>query len=40
MGLQIVAPRFRDDLALGLAAALEEARPWPQVAPGYEPFPV
>ena len=40
MGLQIVAPRFRDDLALGLAAALEAARPWPLVAPGYEAFPI
>jgi Asp-tRNA(Asn)/Glu-tRNA(Gln) amidotransferase A subunit family amidase len=40
MGLQIVAPRFADKLALGLAAALEQARPWPTVAAGYEPFPL
>jgi Asp-tRNA(Asn)/Glu-tRNA(Gln) amidotransferase A subunit family amidase len=39
-GMQVVAPRWRDGLALGLAAALEEARPWALVAPGYEPFPV
>jgi Asp-tRNA(Asn)/Glu-tRNA(Gln) amidotransferase A subunit family amidase len=38
MGLQITAPRFADRLALGLAAALERARPWPATAPGYEPF--
>ena len=36
MGFQIVAPRFADGIALGLAAALETARPWPSVAPGYE----
>jgi Asp-tRNA(Asn)/Glu-tRNA(Gln) amidotransferase A subunit family amidase len=39
IGMQIVAPRFGDRLALGLAAALEQARPWPHTAPGYEPFP-
>ncbi len=39
-GLQIVAPRFADGLALGLAAALERLRPWPAVAPGYERFAV
>jgi Asp-tRNA(Asn)/Glu-tRNA(Gln) amidotransferase A subunit family amidase len=39
-GLQIVAPRFVDGLALGLAAALEQLRPWPTVAPGFEPYPV
>jgi Asp-tRNA(Asn)/Glu-tRNA(Gln) amidotransferase A subunit family amidase len=38
-GLQVVAPRFEDGLALGLAAELERLRPWPTVAPGYEPFP-
>jgi Asp-tRNA(Asn)/Glu-tRNA(Gln) amidotransferase A subunit family amidase len=37
-GLQIVAPRFADGLALGLAAALEQLRPWPVVADGYTPF--
>jgi aspartyl-tRNA(Asn)/glutamyl-tRNA(Gln) amidotransferase subunit A len=40
MGLQIVAPRFGDRLALGLAQAIEQARPWPATAPGYEPFPL
>lgn len=38
IGLQVVAPRCRDALALGLAAALEEAQPWALTAPGYEPF--
>ena len=37
-GLQIVAPRFSDGLALGLAAVLERERPWPLVAEGYTPF--
>ena len=37
-GLQIVAPRFSDGLALGLAEVLERERPWPLVAPGYTPF--
>ena len=39
IGMQIVAPRFGDRLALGLAAELETARPWPSTAPGYETFP-
>ena len=37
-GLQLTAPRFRDDLLLSLATAWEQAHPWPQAAPGYEPF--
>ena len=37
-GLEITAPRFRDDLGLNAAAAWERANPWPLVAPGYEPF--
>ena len=37
-GLQIVAPRFADGLALGVAEALERLRPWPLTAPGYTPF--
>jgi Asp-tRNA(Asn)/Glu-tRNA(Gln) amidotransferase A subunit family amidase len=37
-GLQVVAPRFRDGLALGVAEVLEQVRPWPLVAPGYQPF--
>ena len=39
-GLQLTAPRFRDDLAIDVAAAWERRRPWPRVAPGYEPFDV
>jgi Asp-tRNA(Asn)/Glu-tRNA(Gln) amidotransferase A subunit family amidase len=39
-GLQIIAPRFRDGLALGLAQHLERVQPWPLVAPGYSPFSV
>jgi Asp-tRNA(Asn)/Glu-tRNA(Gln) amidotransferase A subunit family amidase len=37
-GLQIVGPRYRDDLVLEFAAAWEQARPWPLSAPGYDPF--
>jgi amidase len=37
-GIQIVAPRFADGLALGLAALIEKVQPWPLVAPGYTPF--
>lgn len=37
-GLQVVAPRFQDGLALGLAAHLEKIQPWALVAPGYTPF--
>ena len=37
-GLQIIAPRFRDGLALGLAQHLENVQPWPLVAPGYSIF--
>ena len=33
VGLQIVAPRFREDVCLGLAGVLEQARPWPRHAP-------
>jgi aspartyl-tRNA(Asn)/glutamyl-tRNA(Gln) amidotransferase subunit A len=38
IGLQVVAPRFGDRYALGLAAALEQAQPWPTTAPGHDPF--
>ncbi len=38
MGLQVIAPRFADGLALGVAQILERVRPWPDVAVGYEPF--
>jgi Asp-tRNA(Asn)/Glu-tRNA(Gln) amidotransferase A subunit family amidase len=37
-GLQITAPRFRDDMALSVAEAWERTNPWPLVAPGYQPF--
>jgi Asp-tRNA(Asn)/Glu-tRNA(Gln) amidotransferase A subunit family amidase len=37
-GLEITAPRFRDDMALTAAAAWERTNPWPLVAPGYDPF--
>jgi Asp-tRNA(Asn)/Glu-tRNA(Gln) amidotransferase A subunit family amidase len=40
IGMQVAAPRFGDDLALGLAAGLEGVRPWRHTAPGYEPFPI
>jgi len=36
IGMQVVAPRYRDGLALGLAARFEQIRPWPLVADGYE----
>ena len=39
-GLEIVGPRYRDDLVLEFGAAWEGVRPWPTTAPGYEPFPV
>jgi Asp-tRNA(Asn)/Glu-tRNA(Gln) amidotransferase A subunit family amidase len=39
-GLEITAPRFRDDMALTVAEAWERTNPWPLVAPGYEPFAV
>ena len=39
-GLQITAPRFRDDMALAVAAAWERANQWPPTAPGHELFSV
>jgi amidase/aspartyl-tRNA(Asn)/glutamyl-tRNA(Gln) amidotransferase subunit A len=39
-GLEVTGPRWRDDLVLEFGAAWERARPWPLVAPGYEPFDV
>lgn len=39
-GLQVTGPRFRDHLLLNLATSWEEARPWPRVADGFEPFDV
>jgi aspartyl-tRNA(Asn)/glutamyl-tRNA(Gln) amidotransferase subunit A len=37
-GLQVVGPRFGDEVVLGFAAAWETIRPWPLSAPGYTPF--
>ena len=37
-GLQVTAPRFRDELLLDVARRWEQAQPWPLTAPGYEPF--
>ena len=37
-GLQVMAPRYRDDWLLDLAEVWERARPWPLVAPGYDSF--
>jgi Asp-tRNA(Asn)/Glu-tRNA(Gln) amidotransferase A subunit family amidase len=37
-GLQIIGPRASDQVLLDLAGALEEAAPWPMVAPGFEPY--
>jgi aspartyl-tRNA(Asn)/glutamyl-tRNA(Gln) amidotransferase subunit A len=34
VSLQIVAPRFREDVLLDLALLVERERPWPLVAPG------
>ena len=38
-GLQVVGPRWRDDMVLAFGSAWEATNPWPRVAPGYEPFP-
>lgn len=37
-GIQVTAPRFKDGLALGLAAHLEKIQPWALTAPGYMQF--
>jgi Asp-tRNA(Asn)/Glu-tRNA(Gln) amidotransferase A subunit family amidase len=37
-GVQIIAPRCEDGLALGLAQAWERLRPWPRVADGFTEF--
>jgi Asp-tRNA(Asn)/Glu-tRNA(Gln) amidotransferase A subunit family amidase len=37
-GLQVTAPRFRDDLLLRIADRWEEAEGTPPTPPGYEPF--
>jgi len=38
MGLQIVAPKWRDSLAFGVAQLIEKILPWPLAAPGYSEF--
>jgi Asp-tRNA(Asn)/Glu-tRNA(Gln) amidotransferase A subunit family amidase len=38
IGMQVIAGRFHDDLALGLAQHMERIQPWVPVAPGYTPF--
>ena len=38
IGLQVVAPRWADGMALSIAAALEQVQPWPTVAPDYQAF--
>jgi Asp-tRNA(Asn)/Glu-tRNA(Gln) amidotransferase A subunit family amidase len=37
-GLQLLGPRYRDDLLLNVAGVWESAHPWPVSAPGYEPY--
>ena len=33
VGLQIIGPRFREDICLAIAARYEAAHPWPRLAP-------
>jgi Asp-tRNA(Asn)/Glu-tRNA(Gln) amidotransferase A subunit family amidase len=35
--VQLVTTQGREDLLFALAAQLEQARPWPRLAPGYAP---
>jgi aspartyl-tRNA(Asn)/glutamyl-tRNA(Gln) amidotransferase subunit A len=35
VGLQVVARRHEDDACVAAAAIMEQARPWPKLAPGY-----
>lgn len=35
VGMQVVARRHEDDLCVAAAALMEQARPWPKFAPGY-----
>jgi Asp-tRNA(Asn)/Glu-tRNA(Gln) amidotransferase A subunit family amidase len=39
-GLQLIAPRYADDMLLNVGALWERFHAWPQVAPGYEAFDV
>lgn len=38
-GMQVIGPRFGEDLLLAFARAWEAVRPWPPVADGYSTFP-
>jgi Asp-tRNA(Asn)/Glu-tRNA(Gln) amidotransferase A subunit family amidase len=38
VGMQIIARRYHDDVALGLAEHMERIQPWALVAPGCTPF--
>ena len=37
-GLQVTAPRYREDLLLAVATRWEQVAPWPPAAPDYEMF--
>jgi len=37
VGLQVIGPRFREDLVLAAAARYESARPWPRHCPPWGP---
>jgi Asp-tRNA(Asn)/Glu-tRNA(Gln) amidotransferase A subunit family amidase len=37
-GIQMIAPRFREDLLFAAGGLWEQHNPWPHSAPGYEPF--
>ena len=37
-GIQVIGPRYREDLLFGFAERWEAVRPWPETADGYEPF--
>lgn len=39
VGVQIVGPRWGDGLVLDVARTVEQLRPWPAVAPGFDPYP-
>jgi Asp-tRNA(Asn)/Glu-tRNA(Gln) amidotransferase A subunit family amidase len=37
-GIQVVGPRYREDLLFGIGERLQAAAPWPLAADGYRPF--
>jgi Asp-tRNA(Asn)/Glu-tRNA(Gln) amidotransferase A subunit family amidase len=37
-GIQVIGPRYREDLLFGFAERWEQAAPWPASADGFEPF--